>query len=140
MMVQTYTLKGVNVMDDKKINITESEWKIMQIIWSNPYSSLGEIKEKLDKIIIWDRTTVNTLLRRLKNKGVIGVKVERYNKYYALVTEEECLLEEMNSILDRLFYSSPKKLMATLVKYEKFSDEDLEEIKNLLNDIEEINK
>ena len=122
---------------DKKINITESEWKIMQIVWSNPYVSLGEIKKELDKAIIWDRTTVNTLLRRLRNKGVIGVKEERYNKYYALVSEEECLLEEMNSILDRLFYSSPKKLMATLVKHEKFSDEDIDEIKSLLKEIEE---
>jgi BlaI family penicillinase repressor len=125
---------------NKKINITESEWKVMQIIWNTPYLTLGEIKKIMDETIVWDKTTINTLLRRLKNKGVVGAKQARYNQYYALVSEQECLLEEMDSILKRFFYSSPKRLMATLVKHEQFSDSDLSELETLLSEIREKNK
>ena len=68
---------------------------------------------------------------------MVGVKEARYSKYYALVTEEECLLQEMDTILDKLFYKSPKRLMATLVQHEDFSKDDLNEIKNLIAALEE---
>lgn len=124
-------------MSAEKINITESEWKIMQVIWNEPYLTLGEIKKRLDKFIIWDRTTINTLIRRLKKKGVVGIKEARYNRYFALVSEDECLLHEMNSFLNKFFYKSPQKLMATLVKHESFSKEDIKEIEALLLSIKE---
>ena len=127
-------------MENKIINITGSEWKIMQIIWHTPYLTLGEIKKRLDKTVVWDKTTINTLIRRLKGKGVVGAKEERYKQYFALVSEEECLLEEMDSILKRFFYSSPKRLMATLVRHENFSDADLSELEKLLSEIREKSK
>lgn len=127
-------------MSDNKINITESEWKIMQVIWNEPNLTLGDIKKRLDEIILWDRTTISTLLRRLKKKNVVGAIDGRYAKYYALVSENECLLQEINSILDKFFYQSPKKLMATLVKNEKFSDDDIKDIEELLESIKKGNE
>lgn len=127
-------------MQNGKINITEAEWKVMQIIWHRPYLTLGEIKKRMDETVVWDKTTINTLLRRLKHKGAVGAKQARYNQYFALVSEEECLLEEMDTILKRFFYSSPKRLMATLVKYEHFTDADLSELETLLSEIKEKSK
>lgn len=127
-------------MNKSKINITESEWKVMQVLWNEPFLSLGEIKKELDKIILWDRTTINTLLRRLKNKGAVGAKDERYSKYYPLVSEGECLQKEMTTILNRFFYSSPKNLMTTLVKNESFKEDDIKELEKLLSEIKEQNK
>jgi BlaI family penicillinase repressor len=124
-------------MPETKINITESEWKIMQVIWNEPYLTLGNIKNRLDAIIVWDRTTINTLLRRLRKKSVVGVKEMRYNKYYALVSEDECLTQEMGTILSKFFYKSPKRLMTTLVKNENFSKDDIMDIENLLKAIKD---
>jgi BlaI family penicillinase repressor len=122
-----------------KINITESEWKIMQIIWNEPYLTLGEIKKRLDKDVVWDKTTINTLIRRLRKKGVVGIKEARYYKYYALVPEEECLQGEIDSILKRFFYSSPNKLIATLIKHQDFDNESLDELEKLIDEIREKN-
>ena len=124
-------------MYEKKINITESEWKIMQIIWKSPDLTLAQIKNELDKTIVWDRTTISTLLRRLRQKNVVGVKEARSNQYYPLVSEDDCLLGEIDSILSKLFYKSPQKLVATLAKHEDFSKEDIEEIEKLLSEIKE---
>jgi len=130
--------KGIKMKD--KVNITASEWKVMQIIWNEPYLTLGEIKKRLDESVQWDKTTLNTLLRRLRNKGVVGVKEARYYKYYSKLSEDECLMSEMDSILKRFFYSSPNKLMATLVKHEDFDEESLKELEKLITEIKEKNK
>jgi len=122
---------------ENMVNITESEWKIMQVIWNEPNLTLGEIKKKLDEQVEWDRTTISTLIRRLRNKNVIGVEQARYSKYYPLVSEDECLLEKIDSILSKLFYKSPQKLVATLAKHENFTKEDIKEIEKLLNEIKE---
>jgi len=125
---------------NKKYNITESEWKIMQVIWNEPYLTLGEIKKRLDEIVLWDRTTISTLIRRLKKKNILGVEEARFSKYYSLVSEDECLLEEIYSILSRIFYKSPQKLVATLAKHENFNRKEIEQIEKLLNDIKENSK
>lgn len=127
-------------MQKQKINITESEWKIMQILWCEPYLTLGEIKKRLDETIEWDKTTINTLLRRLKKKQAVAAKEARYSKYYALVSEEACLVQEVDSILKKFFYSSPKRLMATLIKHEDLTQSDIEEMENLLKEIKERSK
>jgi BlaI family penicillinase repressor len=119
----------------KKVDISESEWKVMQVLWKDSPQTLGEIASKLEGRVSWDKTTINTLRRRLMKKKAVSFHEARYYKYYPIVTEEECLKDEMNDILNRLFYSSPKKLMATLVENESFTDKELSDIEDLLQDI-----
>lgn len=121
--------------DSKRIDISTSEWKVMQILWQKSPQTLGEIAKKLEGKVTWNKTTINTLLRRLMKKKAVSFHEARYYKYYPLVTEHECLQDEMKEILDRLFYSSPKKLMVTLVENESFSDSDLSDIESMLKDI-----
>lgn len=127
---------GSMIMDKtKKVDISDSEWKVMQVLWKESPQTLGEIASKLEGKVSWDKTTINTLLRRLMKKEAVSYHEARYYKYYPIVTEKECLKHEMNDILKRLFYSSPKKLMATLVANENFTENDLSDIEDLLKDI-----
>jgi BlaI family penicillinase repressor len=119
----------------KKIDISTSEWKVMQILWDKSPQTLGEISKQLEDKVSWNKTTINTLLRRLVKKQAVSFHEARFFKYYPIVTESECLKEEMKEILDRLFYSSPKKMMVALVENENFNDEDLSEIERMLKDI-----
>lgn len=120
---------------EKALDITQSEWKVMQVLWKQSPKELGEIAKELEDTESWSKTTINTLLRRLVKKGAVDYIEARFYRYYPLVSEEECLKNEMTDMLNRLFYSSPKKLMATLVENENFSDHDLIELESLLEDI-----
>ena len=125
----------MNSNNPEKKDISASEWKVMQVLWKKSPLTLGEIAKKLEGKADWDKTTINTLLRRLMKKNAVSFIEARFYKYYPLVTEEECLKEEINQILENLFYSSPKKLMATLVESESFTEDDLSELENLLDSI-----
>ena len=69
-----------------KINkITDSEWKVMEVLWSKGQLKASHIIEVLHSNTKWSDNTIRTLINRLVDKDVLGVKKERVNEYYPLV-------------------------------------------------------
>ena len=123
-------------MDIKKINITDTEWKLMSVLWeSNKKMTIGMILHALPDKQDWSRGTIKTLVRRLCAKGAVAYEEKRFFKYYPIVSEKECLKHEMKDIMRRLFSSSPQKLMNTLVETESLSNDDIDDIVGILENI-----
>ena len=72
------------------INISDSEWKIMKVLWEQPNLTLRQIFEGLADSE-WSYTTVRTMVSRLVEKKAIGADRTLINnfKYYPLVSESE---------------------------------------------------
>lgn len=123
-------------MDQTGINISEAEWTIMQTLWTHERPmTLGEITSALDGKTSWSQRTIQTLVRRLTEKGAVGYHEARYFRYYPLVSEKECLKEELHHFMSRLFKDSPGKLMAALVESGELSSDDIEEISAMLESL-----
>ena len=121
---------------NNKVDITDSEWKIMQVLWgSEAPMTIGEIAGKLGDTVTWNKRTVHTLIRRLMEKNAVSFKEARYYEYYPLVSEKECLRDEVLQIIKNRFHSSPKKLMAALIDSEDLSAGDIDEVMDILKDI-----
>ncbi len=115
-------------------NISDSEWKVMKVIWKKSPMSGGEIVEELETVTGWNPKTIHTLIRRLVAKGAITAKKENtYYAYYAAVSEDECVKEETKTFLEKCFNGSLNLLVSNFIKDEKLSEEDLEELQELLN-------
>ena len=86
---------------EQQISISESEWRVMKIVWNDPPRTLPEILDKL-KETAWSKTTIQTYLARLVRKGALYTK--RQGKgylYYPAVSENECQLAESRNFLSR---------------------------------------
>ncbi|MCI9133279.1 MAG: hypothetical protein HFI31_03670 [Lachnospiraceae bacterium] len=59
---------------EQQISISESEWRVMKSVWSNPPQTLPEILDRL-KGTNWSKTTIQTYLARLVKKGALSTKV-----------------------------------------------------------------
>ncbi|MGN1059647.1 MAG: BlaI/MecI/CopY family transcriptional regulator, partial [Clostridia bacterium] len=60
-------------MDSKReISIAETEWRVMEVLWSRPHSAIGEIKGALSGSG-WSDSTIKTLVRRLVQKGAVAI-------------------------------------------------------------------
>lgn len=113
--------------------ISETEWKVMKIIWNNPYITANEVVDILDNYVEWKPKTVKTLLNRLLNKGVIHFEKEgREYKYYPLVSEEECIKEENKSFLDRVYNGAFKTMIANFIENQNLTREDIDDLKKIL--------
>ena len=113
--------------------ISESEQLVMKIIWSKNPATANHIVEALSKTTTWKPKTIKTLLNRLVNKGALGYKkVGREYHYYPLIEEDAFVKAESRSFLRRVFGGSMKPMLATMVENEDLSQEDISELKYIL--------
>lgn len=117
---------------EHQISISESEWRVMKIVWSNSPRTLPEILDRL-KETDWSKTTIQTYLARLVKKGALSTK--RQGKgylYYPAVSESDCQLAESRDFLRRVYDGSLSKMVMGFVENGNLSNEELSELKNLI--------
>lgn len=122
---------------EHQISISESEWQVMKIVWSNYPLTLPEILDRL-KGTDWSKTTIQTYLARLVKKGALSTK--RQGKgylYFPAVSESDCQLAESRDFLRRVYDGSLSKMVMGFVKNGNLSNEELNELKNLIAQQEE---
>ena len=114
--------------------ISDSEWEVMKVIWSKNEVTSNEIIEELKEKKIWKNTTIKSLINRLLKKEAIGFKKEgKEYIYYPLVSEKECIREESKSFLQKVFNGSINEMVLNLVKSEKLTQDDINELRDILN-------
>ena len=55
------------------VQVTEAEWKIMEVLWDHSPRTMTEITAILEPTTGWTRHTVITLLKRMLEKGSISM-------------------------------------------------------------------
>lgn len=110
--------------------ITDAEFEIMKILWRTgiPVSS-ADIRRELQEQKSWEKSTVLTLLRRLKDKKVISVQKGDPSYYLPLISEADYKAQQTQDMVDRLYGGSIKGLIATLCD-SKLTAKDIEELRN----------
>lgn len=113
--------------------ISEAEWEIMKVIWKRAPVTSEEIIENLEGKKEWTAKTVKSFLNRLLNKGVIGYEKQGRNYLYSpLLSEEECINEESESFLNRVYDGAVDLLFSHYLKKEKLSDDEIETLQKIL--------
>ena len=82
-------------------------------------------------------TTVQTLLARLEQKGYVRCdKAGRAHVFEACVSKEELLSEQLGSLADKVCEGAATPLMLTLVRERRFSREEIQKLRQLLDEVE----
>ena len=121
----------------KNVTLSEGEWKIMKLLWASPDLSLREITNALDEETGWSRPTVHVMLKRLMEKGAIGLDDGvKPHKYYSIIKRCDVAPEETESFLNRVYDGSVGMLFTALTERKKLSEEDIAELRRILDDAE----
>jgi len=113
----------------------EAEWEIMSIIWKEgrPLTSNFILDNLASRA--WALSTLMTVLARLCKKGFLRCdRTTRANQYSALISGEEYREWEGREFLKRSYDSSIANMVSGLTKSGVISDEDIEELRNILRD------
>ncbi len=114
-------------------HISDSEWKVMKILWNKSPQTANEIIAKLAKSTDWKPTTIKTLLSRLVRKNALRYeKMNRTYHYYTLIPEKDCVKAESQSFLKKVYGGALKPLVANFLDLEQLTEEDIEELKHIL--------
>lgn len=114
--------------------ISEAEYEVMKIIWSQAPVSTNEVTNQLTRTTTWSPKTIQTLLKRLVQKGAITYeKKSRVFVYTALIGQADYINQESSLFLKRFYDGKITSMLASFVKEERLTEEELEELRQLLS-------
>jgi BlaI family transcriptional regulator, penicillinase repressor len=121
-------------MKDKP-KISDAEWCVMNILWENSPLSANQVVEQLEKKTDWKPKTIKTLINRLVSKGALGFeKKGRQHLYYPLLSQDQCVLAETQSFLEKITTGAMKPMLAAFIEQNKLTDDEIKELKKLLEE------
>ena len=122
-----------------KTNITAAEWKVMEVIWMRSPITAAEIEELLrEQEQSWASNTVRTMLARLVSKGVLQYTQESNRYLYSpAISRDECVRDEVDSLLDRMFDGAAQSLLVHFVQNRKLTRKQIAQLRKILDDQEE---
>ncbi|ENQ3078149.1 BlaI/MecI/CopY family transcriptional regulator [Bacillus sp. WLY-B-L8] len=122
--------------------ISEAELEIMKVLWSRSPQTANEVIEVLDETMNWKPKTIRTLINRLVQKEAVSYHQEKgcMYAYYPLVSQDLYLQVETKSLLKRFCGVAFKPLLVNFLKEEKLSSEDINELRQILDEKNEENQ
>ena len=114
--------------------ITEAEYEVMKIVWKYAPINTNEITEKLLATSSWSAKTIQTLIKRLVNKGALAYeKNSLVFVYTPLVKESEYISQESNSFLNRYYDGDITAMLSAYIENDKLSETEIETLRSLLS-------
>ena len=118
--------------------LSENEWYIMQVLWEKSSASLRELCDALSESKGWTKHAISSFLKRMLEKGAISVDESgKVKNYIAVWNKDETILEETQSIMERVYRGNLLLLVSNVVKEQKMTKEEIEELKSMLDSMEE---
>lgn len=115
--------------------ISEAEYEVMKIVWKYAPINTNEITEKLLKTSSWSPKTIQTLIKRLVNKGVLTYeKDSRVFVYTPLVQESDYIDQESKSFLNRFYGGNITAMLSSFIENDKLSETEIKSLRSLLSD------
>ena len=115
-----------------EVKVTNSEMELLRIMWETEApSSVTDIRARLLQSQGWKATTVKTLLYNLRDKGAVQ-EVQR-GVYRPVLKQSDVIKTSSREFIHRMFNGSAKQLVAALISNGELADEDIAELRLLLN-------
>lgn len=118
---------------EKAARLTRFELEVMHVLWDIGAGSVREIQEQLPEKRRPAYTTVQTIVRRLEEKGAVR-RVKKIGNAFIFepIVSRKSTHQRLITELLELFGGSARPLMAHLAETGKLSLEDLRELESIL--------
>ncbi len=125
------------MVDNKQKHPSDSEWKVLKVVWLLGLASIRELYEEFLKREGWALSTVKTLARRLHAKGHL-VKETRQGVtvYRATKSAKSMLLGSVDELVRDVKKGTLGPLIVHLVKRSSLSNEELQGLRRLIQEEE----
>ena len=121
-------------MDNNTYEISSTEWEVMNVIWGKEHASANDIIEEIQVYKDWSPKTIRTLITRLYKKGFIDRKKEyKIFHYFSLIEESDIKYETSKNFINKVYKGGFNSLVLNFVENEDLSQDEIEELRNILN-------
>lgn len=116
--------------------LSRLEQRIMGIVWNLDECTAAEVIAEHNRSDQLAETTIRTVLANLRKKGYIKLvpTVERQQRLKPTVSRERVGKRTLRDLVSGFFGGSPRQIFTHLIRDEKLSEEDLEGLRQLIDD------
>lgn len=115
-------------INTNKLGAVES--RFADIVWANEPLKTSELVKICAQELDWKRTTTYTVLKRLSDRGLFE---NNGGVVSAKITRDEFYLMQGESFVDEAYNGSLPAFLAAFTSNKKLSEEDVAEIKRLID-------
>ncbi|GEP95496.1 BlaI/MecI/CopY family transcriptional regulator [Chitinophaga cymbidii] len=114
--------------------LTKTEEKIMQALWSMGKGFVKDIIERLDEEPRPPYTTISSIVRILESKGFVTHKAYgKTHEYYPAISRDEYRKSTYQRMMKQYFDNKTSSLLSFLVSEKKLSRKDIDELKKFID-------
>ena len=120
------------------LHLSDGEWKLMKVLWQQSPRTLGALVAALAPTTGWSKATVFMMLKRLIAKGAVSLDESgKHQQYSAAVAYAEVEPEETASFLTKVYGGSVGLMVSNLVGRGALSEQEIRELKAILDAAEQ---
>ncbi len=113
---------------------TDAELAILRVLWERGPSTVRQVHDVLSRERPAAYTTALKLLQIMTDKGLVRRdEADRTHVYHPRLSEEQTQRQLIRDLVDRAFGGSASKLVMQALATKRSSDEELGEIRRLLD-------
>lgn len=118
-----------------EIKLFDSELKVMDVLWKAGDITAKKISDILKEQVGWNMNTTYTLIKRCIAKGAIERREPNFI-CHALIPKGQVQEQEMKELINKVFDGSADLLFASLLNRKNLSAEEIEKLKQIVNNLE----
>jgi BlaI family transcriptional regulator, penicillinase repressor len=126
-------------MKTRKPALSEAELRVLKALWDHGPGTVRQLSTLLNgRGRRWAYTTVLTLLQRLQVKGYVTSDTESAaHVFHPAATRDDVIRVRLKDVADQLCGGAPTPLVLALVEGHKFSEAEIAQFRQVLDQIEE---
>ncbi|MEO0468644.1 MAG: BlaI/MecI/CopY family transcriptional regulator [Bacteroidota bacterium] len=116
------------------MRLPKAEEQVMKYLWKLEKAYLRDVKAQFPPPPP-ATTTLNTLLKRLRDKGYIDFETEGKNRiYFPLIKKNQYFARHINGLISNHFNNSVEQFASFFTKEVEASDEELQKLRDLIDE------
>ena len=120
-------------MAKTNVELFDSEWTILQVVWEHEPCAAPTVQEELQKEKGWAYTTVKTLMDRMVKKDLLQTeRIRNLYLYRSVITRAQAQRGEIMKTVKRAFDGALTPMMQFLIENERLSDEEYRQLEHLI--------
>ena len=121
--------------------LSKGEMEVARVLWELGQASVREVHAALPNARSMEFATVQTYLRRLEGKGYVAGRLEGRTRIYTPKVKPRTVIREtLDDLVERLFGGETLPLMRHLIEERGITDEELAELRKLIDRMEKDQK
>lgn len=116
----------------------ETEMEVLHHVWKFGEATVKQVQQRIleDREVAY--TTIMTVMKNLADKGYLKYRKDGVTYVYSPAVEPESVrFSLIKDLVTKVFKGSPKELVQTLVQGEDLSDKEREEIKQMIEELDD---